>query len=173
MRVEKDVPFYRTFDRKKPHFNELYTTEEMAELFLIPYKKYFTKNKTIVCPCDTEDSEIVKWLTNNTKAKVIFFGDKDMNSEDARLIMNQADWVITNPPFTYNVFKPFLDWLIDNKKNFLIFGPNLPPQLHTERKCYEIEFRNEYPHTDKDGKLFYVRGKFYSNTNFIVKEKKV
>ena len=114
---------------KDPTFNEFYTLYESCELLfrdLLPIIKEQTKTKnnklTVCCPCDSEKSNIVKWLQNNTDWNIIYFGDKDVNSEEARTIMLEADIIITNPPFGFKVWRPFITWLIENKKNFFIFG---------------------------------------------------
>ena len=111
-------------------FNEFYTLYESCELIfrdLLPIINEQTKPKndtiTVCCPCDSEKSNIVKWLQDNTSWNIIYFGDKDVNSEEARSIMIEADIIITNPPFSMNVWKPFMTWLIENKKKFFVFGP--------------------------------------------------
>ena len=117
---------------KDPTFNEFYTLYESCELLFrdllqIINEQTKTKNNklTVCCPCDSERSNIVKWLQNNTDWNIIYFVDKDVNGEEARDIMLGADVIITNPPFSINVWKPFMTWLIDNKKNYFIFGPIL------------------------------------------------
>lgn len=111
-------------------FDEFYTLYESCELIfrdLLPIINEQTKTKnnqlTVCCPCDSEKSNIVKWLQDNTDWNIIYFGDKDVNSEEARDIMLEADVIITNPPFSMRVWRPFMTWLIANTKNFFIFGP--------------------------------------------------
>ncbi|MBE6312915.1 MAG: DNA methyltransferase [Bacteroidales bacterium] len=47
-------------------------------------------------------------------------GDGDFRSEEVRKLRNEADIVVTNPPFS--LFTDFLMWIIENKKKFLILG---------------------------------------------------
>ena len=110
-------------DKNDPTFNEFYTLYEQAELVLGQLKEHFM-NKRIVCPCDTEESNIVKWLRDNTNSEVIA-SSIDVNSEEARELMLTADMIITNPPFSLKVFTPFLKWLYNSNKDYLIWGPLL------------------------------------------------
>lgn len=141
---------------KDPTFNEFYTLYENCELIfrdLIPIIDEQTKPKnyqlTVCCPCDSEKSNIVKWLQDNTDWKIIYFGDKDVNGEEARHIMLEADVIITNPPFSMNVWRPFMTWLIDNKKNFFIFGPIL--QSGSQKLAKNV-FKHSYLYTVKSNK---------------------
>ena len=110
-------------DKNDPTLNEFYTLYEQAELVLSPLKEHFM-NKRIVCPCDTEESNIVKWLRDNTNSEVIS-SSIDVNSEEARELMLTADMIVTNPPFSLKVFSPFFKWLYDNNKDYFIWGPLL------------------------------------------------
>ena len=47
-------------------------------------------------------------------------GDGDFRSEEVRRLRDEADLVITNPPFS--LFREFLAWLLEANKNFLIIG---------------------------------------------------
>lgn len=136
---------------KDPTFNEFYTLYESCELIfrdLLPIIEKQTKVTdnvlTICCPCDSEKSNIVKWLKDNTDWNIIYFGDKDVNSEEARNIMLEADVIITNPPFSMRVWRPFMTWLINNKKNFFIFGPLMPT---SSRKSAKLIYEHSYVYT--------------------------
>lgn len=142
-------------DRNSKTFNEFYTLYESCELIfrdLIPIIEKQTKtanNKlTVCCPCDSERSNIVKWLKDNTDWNIVYFGDKDVNSEEARNIMLEADVIITNPPFSMRVWKPFMTWLINNKKNFFIFGP----LLQSSSKLAKLVYKHSYIYTVKNHK---------------------
>ena len=113
-----------------PLFNEFYTTREQCELIfdeMIPIiNEQTNKDKiTVCCPCDGEQSEIPKYLVEHTNWLIDYFGDLDMNGKEARERMFNADAIITNPPFKMNEWRPFVEWLITNKKQFFIFGPLL------------------------------------------------
>lgn len=132
---------------KDPTFNEFYTLYESCELIfrdLLPIINEQTKTKsnklTVCCPCDSEKSNIVKWLQNNTDWNIIYFGDKDVNSEEARAIMLKADVIITNPPFSMDIWIPFMTWLIENKKNFFVFGPILTTSQTITKLVHEHSY---------------------------------
>ena len=161
---------------KCPTFNEFYTLYENCELIfrdLIPIINEQTKPKndtlTVCCPCDSEKSNIVKWLQDNTDWKIVYFGDKDVNSEEARAIMLEADIIITNPPFSLNVWKPFMTWLIENSKNFFVFGPIL--QSGSQKLAKNV-FKHSYLYSVKSHKSIAWKydtlndGRKYANTIF-------
>lgn len=47
-------------------------------------------------------------------------GDGDFRSEEVRKLRDEADVIITNPPFS--MFREFLSWTIEANKKFLIIG---------------------------------------------------
>lgn len=47
-------------------------------------------------------------------------GDGDFNSDEIKALRDEADIIITNPPFSK--FRNFLNWIIEGKKEFLIIG---------------------------------------------------
>lgn len=47
-------------------------------------------------------------------------GDGDFRSEEVKALRDEADFIITNPPFS--LFREFLAWIVDAEKNFLIIG---------------------------------------------------
>ena len=47
-------------------------------------------------------------------------GDGDFRSEEVKKLRDEADIIITNPPFS--LFTPFLLWIMDADKKFLILG---------------------------------------------------
>jgi hypothetical protein len=47
-------------------------------------------------------------------------GDGDFRSEELRMLRDEADIIITNPPFS--LFRSFLAWIIDGKNKFAIIG---------------------------------------------------
>lgn len=111
-----------------PLFNEFYTTRDQCEIIfneMIPIINEQThKDKiSVCCPCDGEQSEIPKYLFEHTNWSIDYFGDLDVNSKEARERMLNADVIITNPPFKMSEWRPFVEWLITNKKRFFIWGP--------------------------------------------------
>ena len=47
-------------------------------------------------------------------------GDGDFRSEEVKLLRDEADIIITNPPFS--LFREFLKWIVEANKKFLIIG---------------------------------------------------
>lgn len=47
-------------------------------------------------------------------------GDGDFNSEEVKKLRNEADIIITNPPFS--LFRDFLAWIFEADKKFVIIG---------------------------------------------------
>lgn len=47
-------------------------------------------------------------------------GDGDFRSEEVKLLRDEADIIVTNPPFS--LFREFLAWIMEAKKQFLIIG---------------------------------------------------
>lgn len=141
-------------DINSPTFNEFYTTKEQCEIIfdeMIPIiNEQTNKDKiSVCCPCDGEQSEIPKYLAEHTNWSIDYFGDLDMNSEDARERMLNADVIITNPPFKMKEWKPFITWLITNKKNFFIWGPLLQTG---SRKLLKFVVNNAYIYINKEHK---------------------
>ena len=122
-------------DSSAPTFNEFYTTKEQCDIIfsdIVPiiYQQNDCKPLKICCPCDGEQSEIVKYFKLICPDwEIDYFDDLDFNSEEARERMLKADVIITNPPFKMKEWKPFIEWLITNKKNFFIWGPLLSSEL--------------------------------------------
>ena len=47
-------------------------------------------------------------------------GDGDFRSDEVKRIRDEADIIVTNPPFS--LFREFLAWIMENEKKFLIIG---------------------------------------------------
>ena len=47
-------------------------------------------------------------------------GDGDFRSDEVTALRNEADVIVTNPPFS--LFREFLAWIVEAKKQFLIIG---------------------------------------------------
>lgn len=47
-------------------------------------------------------------------------GDGDFKSEEIKKLRNEADIIITNPPFS--LFRDFLAWIVEAEKKFVIIG---------------------------------------------------
>ncbi len=47
-------------------------------------------------------------------------GDGDFRSEEVRCLRDEADIIVTNPPFS--LFREFLAWIVEAKKQFVVMG---------------------------------------------------
>lgn len=47
-------------------------------------------------------------------------GDGDFNSEEIKALRQDADIIVTNPPFSH--FRTFMNWLVEGKKHFIIIA---------------------------------------------------
>lgn len=90
------------YERKSPEFDE---------------KKHFECGKLFILDKDTNgsgriDKEDIEWQ--------YLEGDGDFRSEEVTRLRNEADFIITNPPFS--LFREFLAWIMEGKKKFVIIG---------------------------------------------------
>lgn len=74
--------------------------------------KYDLRNKKIICPCDTKESNIYKYL------KDCYYDVKCDCKEWRKIDYSKYDLVITNPPFSQ--VREFIRFLIKEKKDFII-----------------------------------------------------
>ena len=67
---------------------------------------------------DLEDVELL--LASNRKNLTRLKGDGDFRSDEIKKLRDEADIIITNPPFS--LFREFLAWIMEAEKQFLIIG---------------------------------------------------
>lgn len=91
---------------RKNKNDEYYTYYDDVVKGLEPYKEYL-KGKKVLCPCDTEESNFVKYLCTELGCEVIMYhktnGEEWFKPDD-------YDVCVTNPPFSkikdfYNTYK--------------------------------------------------------------------
>ncbi len=92
--------FVTDFERKSPQFDESITKAK---------GKIFTLTKKTNKAVNLDDLE---WS--------YLKGDGDFRSEEVTRLRDEADIIITNPPFS--LFREFVDWIISGDKDFLIIG---------------------------------------------------
>ena len=90
------------FEKNNPQFDEKKTTTN-GKIFTL------TKDKSGDGKIDVDDLE---W----TYLK----GDGDFNSAEIKKLRDEADIIITNPPFS--LFRDFLAWIFEADKQFVIIG---------------------------------------------------
>lgn len=112
-RVEKNDEFY----------TRMIDIQEECDNYLDHFK-----GKVIYCNCDTEQSNFVKYfryLKNRGMIKDIIhtggLGGLDFRSRQSVELLEQADIVISNPPFS--LFRQYITQIFDYNKDFLILGP--------------------------------------------------
>lgn len=90
------------FEEQAPQYNSKKTNTH-GKIFTL------TEDKTGDGKIDTDDLEW-KYLE----------GDGDFNSREVIALRNEADVIITNPPFS--LFRDFLAWIVEADKDFVIIG---------------------------------------------------
>ncbi|RZV40285.1 MAG: hypothetical protein EVJ48_01965 [Candidatus Acidulodesulfobacterium acidiphilum] len=157
---------------KKVKNDEFYTQISDIEKELPYYKEQF-ENKVVYCNCDSEFSNF--WLYfkenfNNLKLKKLIITHKhgnykieltkkgivksklsqngDFRSPDCIALLNKADIICTNPPFSLLI--EYIDLLVKYNKKFLIIFPFLS---YTNKNIFnlikndKIWLGNNYPNT--------------------------
>ena len=90
------------FEKNDPKFDKNKTTKN-GKIFTL------THDKTGYGKIDVNDLE---WE--------YLKGSGDFKSQEVKELRNEADFIITNPPFS--LFRDFLAWIVAAKKQFLIIG---------------------------------------------------
>ena len=108
---------------QKAKNNEYYTKYEDVKFFVENSQiKDYLADKVVYCPCDTENSNIYKYLIDNKaalKIKEVLRSDDDYYSHQD--LYNKCDVVFTNPPFT-GIAK-WLLWLDGQGKKYISWFP--------------------------------------------------
>ncbi len=106
--------------------DEFYTQYEDIEKECSHYLPFFY-NKVIYCNCDTENSNFVRYFKKLKELGLIKevlwsggAGGISFRSEESINMLNLADIVVTNPPFS--LFREYVAQLIQYHKKFLILG---------------------------------------------------
>ncbi|MCL1820512.1 MAG: adenine-specific methyltransferase EcoRI family protein [Oscillospiraceae bacterium] len=125
------------------HFNEFklkkliatcYIGSPIASTQLTLFDNEPEDNKTTRTPHKIEITEVedyngdlavdlrdVEWLLANKKnALTRLAGDGDFRSDEIKKLRDEADIIITNPPFS--LFREFIAWIMEAEKQFLIIG---------------------------------------------------
>ena len=134
---------------KREKNDEFYTRYEDIEKELINYDKKYFRDKVVYLPCDDvwsnfwkyfvdhfrdhglrkliashyeKDAETVKAYIydGETVTEQVIPGDGDFRSEAVEPFWQEANLIITNPPFS--LFIPFIQKIVDHNKLFLVLG---------------------------------------------------
>ena len=95
--------------RRKTDDDEFYT---MYKDVVRELHKYDFRGKKIICPCDTKESNIYKYL------KDCYYDVKQSSTDWKKVDYSKYDIVITNPPFSQ--VREFIRTLVDKKIDFVI-----------------------------------------------------
>lgn len=87
------------------------------------------RDKTVLLPCDAEWSNFTKYFEDHFAElglrrlirSCYREGGGDFRSPEVAALLDEADIVVTNPPFS--LWRAFIDWVVEAKKQFLIIGP--------------------------------------------------
>lgn len=146
--------------------DEFYTSYTDVENELTHYKDHF-ENKIIYCNCDDptwsqfyfylknafSHFKLSKLITTHyvaggtsykreydgvSEIDTLLTGDGDFRSDECKTILDTADIVITNPPFS--LFREFISLLVEKQKHFLIIGSN---NAISYKDCFKLIKENK------------------------------
>ncbi|GDZ33966.1 hypothetical protein MCC02031_06650 [Bifidobacteriaceae bacterium MCC02031] len=80
--------------------------------------KHETHGKLFTLASDTDGSGMVD--TDDIEFSGYLEGDGDFRSDEVKRLRDEADIIITNPPFS--LFREFLAWILEADKKFVILG---------------------------------------------------
>ena len=131
--------FLTDYEKKSPNYDESITSSR-GKIFILE------RNSNNLGSIDLDDLE---WS--------YLEGDGDFRSEEVKALRDEADIIITNPPFS--LFREFLAWVVEANKNFMMIG-NI--------NC--ITYKEVFP-LIKDNKAWLGNGMGRWISGFIVPEK--
>ena len=117
----EDIPYQMTlFETESPEFNEKITRSN---------GKIFTLTRDIN-KSGKVDIDDLEWH--------YLKGDGDFRSEEIKALRDEADIIVTNPPFS--LFREFVTWIVEANKSFLILGN---PNLISKREIFPLFVENK------------------------------
>lgn len=125
---------------RKTQDDEFYTRYEDAVREL---HKYDFRGRKIICPCDTKDSNIYRYL------KHCYYNVKCDSTEWRKVDYSKYDLVITNPPFSQ--VREFLNFLISIRIDFIVMVSDV---LRYSIKKGKVKFDIDI-YEGKDAQKFY------------------
>lgn len=97
----------------------------------------------------------IEWLLSSGKNSLARLeGDGDFRSDEVRALRDEADFVITNPPFS--LFRDFLAWIMEAGKRFLVIS-----------NMNALTYKEVFPHI-KDNRIWMGMGFGRSFRGFLV-----
>lgn len=103
------------FETENPNYNPA-KSEVCGKLFVLE-----RGNAGIATRNDDADSDVrAPRLDIHALQWTYLEGDGDFRSDEVRAFRDEADIIVTNPPFS--LFREFVEWLVQGKKKFVIIG---------------------------------------------------
>lgn len=104
------------------------TDSKNRQITIFDYVSDFEKNSMQYNPQITKKRGKIFVLTRKNNGRInindlkwkYLEGDGDFQSEEVTRLRDEADMIVTNPPFS--LFRQFLHWIVDSDKEFLIIG---------------------------------------------------
>ena len=100
--------------------------KKYGQMDLFEDTDYITKDPNYQSNIDAEKGKIFTLTRKNKKVDIndlkwkYLNGDGDFRSDEIKKLRDEADYIITNPPFS--LFRDFISWLFETDKKFLIIG---------------------------------------------------
>lgn len=85
-----------------------------------PYKAVVTKVYDVTGDGGVDMFDVAELFKNHENELVELEGDGDFRSEECLALLDEADIVVTNPPFS--LFREYVATLIEHEKKFIIIG---------------------------------------------------
>lgn len=117
----EDVPYQITFFEMYDEKFDKEKTRSNGKIFSL------TRDKNKSGKIDIDDLE---WHYLN--------GDGDFRSDEIKALRDEADIIVTNPPFS--LFREFISWIVEANKLFLILGN---PNLISKREIFPLFAKNK------------------------------
>ncbi|MCL2052968.1 MAG: adenine-specific methyltransferase EcoRI family protein [Oscillospiraceae bacterium] len=100
-----------TLFAREPEDNK--TTRVPHKIEIIEFKDYNEDTAT--------DLRDIEWIMANIEGALTRLeGDGDFRSEEVKALRDEADVIVTNPPFS--LFREFMAWIMEANKQFLVIG---------------------------------------------------
>lgn len=134
---------YRTIFGGKVAFNdEYYTRKEDVEAALSGVD---LSDKKVYCPCDSEESEFVKYFQQPRKCKELRYSCNDFRTHP--LDWEWADVIVTNPPFS--LATEFGKWIEKFDKRYIVVSRILPTIFQWMKHVHLLHKFKDFKNTDK------------------------
>ena len=117
--LKKLISTSYSVNSKKEKYNKEYCQLTLFEIESPQFDKKKTKTKGKIFTI-TRDADNSGKINIDDLEWTYLKGDGDFKSEEVRYLRDEADIIITNPPFS--LFRDFIKWIMEGEKQFLIIG---------------------------------------------------